>query len=229
MNRSLQIRGALCVIAILLSVYLLLPTFKAASYSSAEREAAKTDPVLKAEIDAADEKAIRRGLDLQGGMYLVLEIDVDDMSPEQATDAMARVREILTNRVDQFGVSEPVIQTVGNSRIIVQLPGLQDPERAKRLIGSTARLEFRLLAEAEETRRCCARLDEAFRTVGGCPRWRTRPRPPPSRRRRRRGRGRRRRRGRHHQPVRRPAGPRTTWPGGRRRGLLDEEHPFARS
>jgi len=165
MNRSLQIRGALCLVVLLLSVYLLLPTFKAASYSSEQREAAKTDPELKAEIDAADAAAIRRGLDLQGGMYLVLEVDVEEMSPEQAADAMARVREILTNRVDQFGVSEPVIQTVGNSRIIVQLPGLQDPERAKRLIGSTARLEFRLLAEAEAVQSAVVRLDETYRTA----------------------------------------------------------------
>jgi len=165
MNRSLQIRGALCLIVLLLSVYLLLPTFKAASYSAEEREAAKTDPALQAEIDAADEKAIRRGLDLQGGMYLVLEIDVEGMGAEQAADAMARVREILANRVDQFGVSEPVIQTVGNSRLIIQLPGLQDPERAKRLIGSTARLEFRLLAEPEIIRTAVDRLDETFRTV----------------------------------------------------------------
>ncbi|MEZ4387796.1 MAG: protein translocase subunit SecD [Candidatus Krumholzibacteriia bacterium] len=165
MNRSLQIRGAICVVAILLSVYLLLPTFKAASYSHAEREAAKTDPVLKAKIDAVDAKAIRRGLDLQGGMYLVLEIDVEGMSAEQATDAMARVREILDNRVNQFGVSEPVIQTVGNSRIIVQLPGLQDPERAKRLIGSTARLEFRLLAGTDAVQSAVTRLDEAFRNI----------------------------------------------------------------
>jgi protein-export membrane protein SecD len=163
MNRSLQIRGAICLVVLLLSVYLLLPTFKAASFSEAERAAALTDPELRAEIEEADSKAIRRGLDLQGGMYLVLEIDVADMSEEQAADAMARVREILTNRVDQFGVSEPVIQTVGDSRIVVQLPGLQDPERAKNLIGSTARLEFRLLAAPEATETAIERLDEAFR------------------------------------------------------------------
>ncbi|MBD3222867.1 protein translocase subunit SecD [bacterium] len=164
MNRSLQIRGAICLIVLLLSVYLLLPTFKAASFSEEEREAAKTDPELRAEIEAAEANAIRRGLDLQGGMYLVLEVDIEGMSPEQATDAMARVREILTNRVDQFGVSEPVIQTVGNSRIIVQLPGLQNPQRAKNLIGSTARLEFRLLVDQQTAMSAVERLDETFRT-----------------------------------------------------------------
>ena len=165
MNRSLQIRGAICLAVLLFAVYLLLPTFKALSYSWEQRQAAQTDPQLKAAIDAADAKAIRRGLDLQGGMYLVLEIDVSQMSPEQAQDARARVREILSNRVDQFGVSEPVIQSVGESRIIVQLPGLQDPERAKNLIGSTARLEFRLVKKSEDTQAAIARLDEAFKRL----------------------------------------------------------------
>ena len=50
MNRSLQIRGGICLVVILLSVYLLLPTFKAVSYSAEQREAAKTDPTLKSEI-----------------------------------------------------------------------------------------------------------------------------------------------------------------------------------
>jgi len=165
MNRSLQIRGAICLVVLLLSVYLLLPTIKATGYTAEQREAAKTDPVLKAEIDAVDAKAIRRGLDLQGGMYLVMEIDTEGMSLEQSQDARERVREIITNRVDQFGVSEPVIQTVGESRIIVQLPGLQDPERAKNLIGSTAKLEFRLIKNPEEIQLAATRLDESFRTV----------------------------------------------------------------
>ncbi|MDY0110807.1 MAG: protein translocase subunit SecD [Candidatus Krumholzibacteria bacterium] len=165
MNRSLQIRGALCLVILLFSLYLLLPTFRAASFSAEERAAALNDPALKAKIDAADMKAIRRGLDLQGGMYLVLEIDITGMSPEQAQDARARVREILSNRVDQFGVSEPVIQSIGESRIIIQLPGLQDPERAKNLIGSTARLEFRLLKKPEDTQVAVNRLDEALRRL----------------------------------------------------------------
>ncbi len=165
MNRSLQIRLGLCIVVLLLSVFLLLPSFKAASFTADQREAAKTDSALKAKIDAADSKAIRRGLDLQGGMHLVLEIDTEGMSPEQAQDARARVREIITNRVDQFGVSEPTIQTVGESRIIVQLPGLQDPQRAKDLIGRTARLEFRMLQDQETAQAAVTRMDEIFRRV----------------------------------------------------------------
>ncbi len=162
MNRSLQIRAALCAVVLLLSVYLLYPTYKAWNITEADREAALTDPQLAEEIEKAEEGAIRLGLDLQGGMYLVLEVDTEGMSPEQADDARARVREILANRVNQFGVSEPVIQLVGENRIIVQLPGLQDPERAKNLIGSTARLEFRLLAEPSAAEAAITRLDQAF-------------------------------------------------------------------
>jgi protein-export membrane protein SecD len=163
MNRSLQIRAAICLAVLLLSLYLLYPTYKAWSYTEADREAALTDPDLAAAIESAEERAIRLGLDLQGGMYLVLEIDTEGMSAEQAEDARARVREILANRVNQFGVSEPVIQLVGERRIIVQLPGLQDPERAKNLIGRTARLEFRMIADPQDVEPALTRLDEAFR------------------------------------------------------------------
>jgi len=95
-------------------------------------------------------------------MYLVLEVEQEGMTPEQATDALQRVREILTNRIDQFGVSEPVIQIQGTSRIVVQLPGLQDPERAIELLGKTAQLEFRLVRLPEEYVDVIEKLDAAF-------------------------------------------------------------------
>jgi len=60
--------------------------------------------------------------------------------------AVEQALETIRNRVDQFGVSEPTIQRTGDNGILIQLPGVQDPERAKRLIGRTAQLEFRLLA-----------------------------------------------------------------------------------
>lgn len=165
MNRSLQIRGLISLVLVLVSVVLLLPTFRALSISQAERNLAKGDPARQAAISAIDAKAIRRGLDLQGGMYLALEIDKGQMTDDQAADALRRVREIIGNRVDQFGVSEPVIQTVGTSRIIVQLPGLQDPERAKDLIGRTARLEFRLIRTADDYQSAIQKIDEATRVA----------------------------------------------------------------
>lgn len=162
MNRSLQIRAGLSAVVVLLSIYGLLPTFKALSISHAEREAAKANPERLAEIEAIDAKAIRRGLDLKGGMYLVLEVDQTGMDAGQAQDALQRVKEILYNRIDKFGVSEPEITTFGSSRIVVKLPGLQDPERAKALLGTTAKLEFRLVRQPDDLQDALTRLDQAF-------------------------------------------------------------------
>lgn len=98
---------------------------------------------------------IKLGLDLQGGMHLVLEVDIDylpeDVNPQEAID---RALEIIRNRVDEFGVTEPIIQKQGEKRIVVQLPGIKDVDRAISLIGKTALLEFRLVD--------MERLDEAM-------------------------------------------------------------------
>jgi protein-export membrane protein SecD len=108
---------------------------------------------------------IKLGLDLQGGMYIVLEVDDSQLDDNSKKDAPDRVMEILRNRVDQFGVSEPIIQRQGERRIIVQLPGLGDPERARELIGSTAQLEFRLVREQDELVRVLQDLDRALKGV----------------------------------------------------------------
>jgi len=84
---------------------------------------------------------VRLGLDLQGGSYIVLEARSTPavrVTPEKVDDAMR----IIQNRIDQLGVSEPTLQRSGDNRIIVELPGIQDPERAIELIGKTALLEF---------------------------------------------------------------------------------------
>ena len=162
MNRSLQIRAGLTIVILLFSLYGLLPTFKALSIPAAEREAAKDDPVKMAEIAEIDAAAIRRGLDLKGGMYLVLEVDQEGMNSSEAEDALLRVKEILYNRIDKFGVSEPEITTFGSSRIVVKLPGLQDPERAKNLLGATARLEFRMVRPADEITPALETMDAIF-------------------------------------------------------------------
>ena len=78
---------------------------------------------------------------------------------EQADDAINRVLEILQNRVDQFGVSEPTIQKQGNRRIIVELAGLQDSDRARSLLQSTAQLEFCLVKSPEVTNDILSQID----------------------------------------------------------------------
>lgn len=81
------------------------------------------------------------GLDLQGGVHLVYETVDPNPSPEQ----LQGVVQIIRTRVDQFGVAEPLIQTLGSNRIVVQLPGVQDVQAAKDLIGAPAVLDFREL------------------------------------------------------------------------------------
>ncbi|MDH3197909.1 MAG: protein translocase subunit SecD [Candidatus Krumholzibacteria bacterium] len=111
------------------------------------------------------ERAIKLGLDLQGGMHLVLEVDDSELDESAKKDAVDRAIKILRNRVDQFGVAEPIIQQQGNKRIIIQLPGLQDAERARNLIGQTALLEFRLVRQQEEVVRVLNALDRSLKGV----------------------------------------------------------------
>ncbi len=81
------------------------------------------------------------GLDLQGGVHLVYETVDPNPTPEQLNGVV----QIIRTRVDQFGVAEPLIQTLGANRIVVQLPGVQDVQAAKDLIGAPAVLDFREL------------------------------------------------------------------------------------
>lgn len=86
-------------------------------------------------------KPIKLGLDLQGGTRLVLEAkDTQDKKVDFA--AMQGVVEVIRNRIDSLGVAEPIIQRKGDRQIIVELPGIDNPDRAIKLIGDTALLEF---------------------------------------------------------------------------------------
>ena len=178
-------------------------------------------------LEELENKIIKQGLDLKGGIYIVLEVDLPTLvttlainkdakfertvnevrnilaeNPqqefftvftekisenglrlpryydvdygakaedilnsirEQADDAINRVLEILQNRVDQFGVSEPTIQKQGNRRIIVELAGIQDSERARALLQSTAQLEFFMVKSPEVTNDILSQIDKAVR------------------------------------------------------------------
>ncbi|MBI3320796.1 MAG: protein translocase subunit SecD [Candidatus Omnitrophica bacterium] len=93
-------------------------------------------------------KRISLGLDLQGGMHLILKVDTAQASSEaRERDVTAIALEVIRNRVDQFGVREPLIQRQGANHILVQLPGVTDRERALKLIGRTALLKFQLVSD----------------------------------------------------------------------------------
>jgi SecD/SecF fusion protein len=97
------------------------------------------------------QERINLGLDLQGGMHLVLKVNTDELPKEARSGAVRRALEIIRNRVDQFGVAEPSIQLKGKNSIIVELPGIEDRQRAVDLIGRTALLEFKVVAPWQKT------------------------------------------------------------------------------
>ncbi|MDD4953343.1 MAG: protein translocase subunit SecD [Candidatus Omnitrophica bacterium] len=92
------------------------------------------------------EKRINLGLDLKGGMHLLLKVDTTNLTPEAKIDAADRAAEVIRNRIDEFGVREPSIQRQGEDEIVVQLPGVTDRQRAIDVIGKTAQLEFKLVS-----------------------------------------------------------------------------------
>ncbi|SVA27729.1 uncharacterized protein METZ01_LOCUS80583 [marine metagenome] len=208
-------------VVLLWALYALFPTIKYNTLSENEKTSMEEEGIL----EQLEKKTIRRGLDLQGGMHIVLEVDIptlvenlasnknnrfyevfdkvktgDEMSAEdfinrfateaksqdlrlnryymdygsdpvsiqaaledEATDAINRALEILQNRVDEFGVSEPTIQKQGNRRVIVELAGIQDPDRARSLLQSTALLEFALLKDGAVTQNLLTRVDRTLK------------------------------------------------------------------
>ncbi len=91
-------------------------------------------------------KRINLGLDLQGGMHLLLKVDTSHLDGQAKLDACDRAVEIIRNRIDEFGVRETSIQKQGIDEIVVQLPGITDRQRAIELIGKTAMLEFKIVS-----------------------------------------------------------------------------------
>ncbi len=111
---------------------------------------------------------ITLGLDLRGGMYLALEVDDPEgtMTPEARRDATDQALQVISNRVDEFGVLEPLIQKSGEDRIIVQLPGIDDEERAKAIIERTAFLEFQHVLPTTDLITALGRIDRAIVASG---------------------------------------------------------------
>jgi preprotein translocase subunit SecD len=88
-------------------------------------------------------QGMRLGLDLQGGIHLVYQADFSNIEPGQEDDAINGAMAVIERRINILGVTEPVIQRQGADRIVVELPGIAEAERAKSLIGQTALIEFR--------------------------------------------------------------------------------------
>ena len=91
------------------------------------------------------------GLDLRGGSQLTIQVKPSADIPKITDRELEGVKKVVEGRINGLGVSEPVIQTVGADKILVQLPGVNDPEQAERVLGGTAQLEFRTQKANTET------------------------------------------------------------------------------
>ncbi len=161
MDRNLTFRLSVILFVVGVSLVLLYPTFR---YFSKYRKLTQEQVMALSEGERREmrsvlEKSMKLGLDLQGGMHVVLELDRGSVREADARDAQDRVMEILSTRVDQFGVTEPTLSRQGTDRIMVQLPGVEDPERAKGLLGDVAQLEFRFVRDPQDIVKAVQAID----------------------------------------------------------------------
>lgn len=131
------IRNRLILIAVLVigSIIALIPR------TVTVRERSATGAMQDVQVKRVP---LKRGLDLQGGMHLGLELDQSTQVSADVSRDIDLALTVLRKRIDEFGVTEPVIQKVGSSRIVVELAGIKDPERAKGIVQQNAFLEFRM-------------------------------------------------------------------------------------
>ncbi len=145
-------REFIILVVILLAAWSIIPSIRVHSKSGdAKKEYIKQNPKVAS-------KAMNFGLDLAGGTSITLQIDGKGLKDEDIKDIQAQSLEIVRNRVDQFGLSEPQISPSGNDRINVELAGVDD-STAKSLVGSTAKLEFKILAEQEKFGQVISMID----------------------------------------------------------------------
>jgi len=109
---------------------------------------------------------LRQGLDLKGGTYLQLEVNDSAGVVVDKAEAIDRALKTVRTRIEGIGVSESVVQKEGNNRIVVQIPGIQDPERARRLVQEQAFLEFKITDKTQALERNLARIDQIIKTKG---------------------------------------------------------------
>lgn len=144
---KIQVKWAGVALLVALALFLLYPTMD--WYSM--------DPVQRDRLIAGQQRPKRLlnlGLDLQGGSHLLMELDIAALPPEiNVVDALNQAIEVIRNRIDQIGVAEPLIARQGERWIVVQLPGIKDSAGAKKLIGQTALLEFRMVESSDKAQK----------------------------------------------------------------------------
>ena len=110
--------------------------------------------LLPVEAERLGRQGIQLGLDLKGGLHMVYKADLSSVEAGKETEAIDGAIAVIERRINVLGVTEPLIQRQGSDRILVELPGISEAEKAKKLIGQTALLEFRerVTDENEETK-----------------------------------------------------------------------------
>ncbi len=109
---------------------------------------------------------LKRGLDLQGGMHLALGLDESSQVSSDPKRDIALALTVLRKRVDEFGVSEPLVQAEGDDRIIVELAGITDPARARAIVSRSAKLEFRITDESNALESALPAMDRVLAQLG---------------------------------------------------------------
>jgi len=154
-----SIRSRLLLIAALViaSVYFLFPrnvTIRERGPSGVMRDTVVTRVPLK------------RGLDLQGGMHLALELDQSKQVSADPKKDLDLALTVLRKRIDEFGVEEPLVQKVGDNRIVVELAGISDPARAKGIVQRSAFLEFKITNETGALEKALPAMDRTLKGLG---------------------------------------------------------------
>lgn len=150
-------RIILTAVLLLAACYAFWGTFTLWTMSDADKAALQEkDPGALLHMQ---QKAIRLGLDLQGGIHVVLKVHNEGKDAAAKADDVEQAIQVIRTRIDGLGVAEPVIVKQGNDRILVDLPGYTDAERAEELIGQTAQLTFKLLESSENANLLIAKID----------------------------------------------------------------------
>jgi preprotein translocase subunit SecD len=154
-----SIRSRLILIAALVvaSVYFLFPrnvTIRERGPNGVMRDTVVTRVPLK------------RGLDLQGGMHLALELDQSKQVSADPKKDLDLALTVLRKRIDEFGVEEPLVQKVGDNRIVVELAGITDPARAKGIVQRSAFLEFKITNETGALEKALPAMDRTLKSLG---------------------------------------------------------------
>jgi preprotein translocase subunit SecD len=154
------IRGRIIFIVVLVLVALkfLLPKNVTQRVPDAQTGRMKDTTVRRVPINL--------GLDLQGGIHLALEVDQSKGPVADCADAIRRAERVVRTRVDEFGTTEPLVQVVGQCRLVVELAGEKDPARAKAIVQKTAFLEFRITDMKNRFQDALPSIDRALRQAG---------------------------------------------------------------